>query len=167
MTTAEGKGVGVSDGVLHRRMGAVASLRSVGAAAVPALERGLAHHPRSEVRRWCAHLLGRVRRRALAATIVAGTHDSVAAVRLLALQALAGGQDDLGLDPIPDLARQDRSKGVRRAALPQLTARLHDARARAVVGDVAADAATEPALRRDSLWLLRGQSPALPVATQR
>ncbi len=124
---------------LSLRMQAVASLRALGTAAAPALERGLARHTRPEVRRWCAHLLQQACRRASASAIVAATNDPIAAVRLLALQALTGGperRDDLGLDPIPHLvrlARQDRSKRVREAALQRLAQCLHDPRARAAV----------------------------------
>lgn len=146
------------------RLGAVAQLRALGTAAAPALERGLAGHTRPEVRRWCAHLLQQAHRRASACAIVAATNDPVAAVRLLALQALAGGParaDDLGLDPIPHLvrlARHDRSKRVRRAALQHLGQRLHDPRARAAVAE--ADAGGPSA----GLWLLDEAGERRPLA---
>jgi|GEM_PF-6519572 len=144
---------------LPQRMQAVASLRALGTDAAPALERGLAGHTRPEVRRWCAHLLQQAHRRASASAIVAATNDPFAAVRLLALQALAGGSEqlnDLGLDPIPlllRLARQDRSKRVRRAALQHLTQCLHDPRARAVLAEGGIGGGAD-APRRRFPWVL-------------
>jgi len=144
------------------RLRAVAQLRTLGAAAAPALERGLAGHSRVEVRRWCAHLLQQAHRLASACAIVAATNDPVAAVRVLALQTLAGGPgrvDDLGLDPIPHLVRlahHDRSKRVRLAALAHLGQRLHDPRARAAVAT--ADA------RASGPWLLDEMVERRPVA---
>ncbi len=135
-----------------QRQIAVAELRRLGAAAAPALERGLARHDRVEVRRWCAVLLQQHRRRASACAIVSGTHDRVAAVRLAAVQALTDGRaDSLGLDPVPlilHLARHDRSKRVRHAAMRFLTSQLQDRRARAAVQAVAVDPQSEPVLRR-------------------
>ncbi len=124
---------------IAQRMRVVASLRSLGTAAAPALERGLTRHARPEVRRWCAQLLLQAHRRASAPAMVAATNDPIAEVRLLALHALAGDAgrwEDLGLDPVPHLvrlARQDRSKRVRQAALDELRLRPHDPRVRAVL----------------------------------
>lgn len=156
---------------LGQRMRAVAALRLMERDAAPALERGLAGHARPEVRRWCAYLLLRAHRPESASAICAATVDPVAAVRLLAVQALAGDLDaahGLEVDPIPllvRLARQDRSKRVRCAALQQLLRCPQDPRARAAIAECgfAGDGQAPP---RRSAWLLPpGDRPA--VATQR
>lgn len=156
-----------------RRMRAVTQLRSLGQAAAPALERGLACDSRVEIRRWCAHLLQQGRHRGSASAIVAATHDPIATVRLLALHALAGDpgpDDDLGLDPVPHLVRlvrQDRSKRVRQAALQHLRQRLDDPRARAAVAEASASGAARVIPpRRGALWLPREVGDARPVAAQ-
>lgn len=142
--------LGAADAV--RRQRAVAELRRLGVAAAPALERGLVGHGRVEVRRWCGVLLQHSRRRASACAIVSGTHDRVAAVRLAALQALTDTRaGSLGLDPVPlvlHLARHDRSKRVRQAAMHFLIAQLQDRRAHSAVQAIAVDPQTEPALRQ-------------------
>jgi HEAT repeat protein len=126
-------------------MAAVAALRALGKAAAPALERALVHDRRPVVRRWCAHLLGQISGRASACALLTGTHDRLAIVRLLCLQALvtrASQGEDLGVDLVPHivrLARSDRSKRVRSAALEVLAARPRDARAAACLAAAAAD----------------------------
>ena len=135
-----------------QRQMVVGELRRLDVAAAPALERGLAGHDRVEVRRWCAVLLQHSRRRASACAIVSGTHDRVASVRLAALHALTDTRaGSLGLDPVPlilHLARHDRSKRVRGAAMHFLIAGLQDRRAQAAVQAVAADPQSDPGLRR-------------------
>lgn len=155
--------LGASDA--SQRMAAVSRLRTLGVSAAQALEQGLRGHPRVHVRRWCAHLLAESGRRASACAIVAATHDRVAAVRLLALRALAepSRQEEFALDPIPHLvrlARHDRSARVRRTAVEILTRRLPDARAVSVLGEAVGDPRTEPDLRRKCLRALDAAPPA-------
>ena len=154
--------LGASDA--RQRMAAVARLRTLGVSAAPALEQGLQGHPRVHVRRWCAQLLSECGRRNSACAVVAATHDRVAAVRLLALRALAepGRGEEFALDPIPHLirlARHDRSMRVRRAALDSLTRRLRDPRVPPVLAEAARDPRTEPELR---LKCLRGLESVRP-----
>ncbi len=135
---------------VRSRMAAVDQLRTLGTAAAPALQQALRHDQRPVVRRWCTHLLGVVGGRNAASAIVSATGDSVAAVRLLALQTLALGQaggKDLGLDPVPHLvrlARQDRSKRVREAALQFLATRRADPRAAACLRAASLEAPPPP-----------------------
>lgn len=142
---------------VRQRMGAVAALRALGRSAAPALERGLVHDSRAVVRRWCAHLLGLLPGRSSASAILTGTQDPLAIIRLLSLQALATRAergDDLGLDPVPHmvrLARQDRSKRVRHAALEFLAGRGRDPRVSACLRAAAEDAAIPAALRQTCL----------------
>jgi len=151
------------------RTAAVARLRALGRSAAPALERGLAGHARDNVRRWCAQLLSEYGRHGSACAIVGATHDRVAAVRLLALQALADPvrSEEFGLDPLPHLvrlARYDRSKRVRGAALRALTLRLPDARAVGALAAAAADPRTDGELRRTCLRALDEAAYAVPAA---
>jgi HEAT repeat protein len=148
----------------RERMAVVARLRALGPAALPAVERGLAWHPKADVRRWCAYLLAESGLRASAWAVLAATHDRVAAVRLLALRALAdpGRMEQCGVDPCPHLvrlARHDRSKRVRRAALEALAQRLPDPRAAAVLAEAVEDPRTDPEVRRRCARALDEVSP--------
>lgn len=147
------------------RMAAVAELRALGRAASPALERGLVHDRRAVVRRWCSQLLGLVPGRTSACALLSGTHDRLAIVRLLCLQALAtraATGEDLGLDLIPHvvrLARSDRSKRVRAAALESLAARPRDPRAAACLAAAVADAALPRDVRQRCLAAAASTAP--------
>ena len=138
-------------------MAAVAELRTLGKGASPALEQGLVHDRRAVVRRWCAQLLAQVPGRASACALLSGTHDRLAIVRLLSLQALvarAGTGEDLGLDLIPHLVRlgrSDRSKRVRGAALAVLAARPRDGRVAACLAAAVEDAALPREVRQACL----------------
>ena len=145
---------------VRRRMAAVSALRALGRSAAPALERGLVHDSRPVVRRWCAHLLGLMPGRGSASAILTGTQDPLAIVRLLSMQALAARTErgDMGLDPVPHmvrLARHDRSKRVRHAALEILAARARDPRAAACLLDAATDPAVPEDLRRSCMRAAR------------